>query len=414
MTSSKYITKLVILLFTLSFAPLASTKPYIAKAGRSPIPTYNESIDSPLPFRRLLPEEKDRPPVPTSPILWYEAPIQLCRTITIDGTVIRSRNIGGLTFLNFSEDWKNDFTVVVFQDAYADTPTGDPTYYNDKTVRITGRVSMYRGKTQIEIRDGSKIKVIAKRDTTKPSNYSLPAWLTAKGETPDTALPDDVIWWTNAPDYMGETITFQAKVLVTKDIGNLTFLNFSEQWKDKFHAIIFKSTYDQYDAMPDQLFLGKTVQITAKINKYRGRPQAVVNSAKDIKIIDADSDQKTDRKRRAEIEKQSNQNIANSQDIISWSDAGQFIGSKITAEGTIVRGKDIGSRTFLNFSNDWKGSFTLVIPKVAYDKLKEEYETDDLVDFFINKTIHVTGKVTEYRGTPQIQVKTATQIKIQD
>ena len=266
-------------------SPALHAKPHIVKAGRSPIPTTAETFTTPLPFRRLLPLESERPPLPAEPVIWYRAPIHLCRTITAYGQVTRVKRNGGISFLNFSDDWKNDFTVVVFSDAYKGIPTGSANYYRSKTIAVTGRVSLYKGKPQIEIRDANNIALIPDTATPKPDGFRLPAWLTAKGETPQDNLPDGVIWWTDATNHMHKTMTFRAKIMVTRDIGSLTFLNFSEQWQNRFHAVIFRDSYDLYPQPPEQHFLGKTVEITARISAYRGRPQAIIRSPDDIRIV---------------------------------------------------------------------------------------------------------------------------------
>ena len=161
-----------------------SHDPYIVNAGRSPIPQPGETFTQPLPaplLIRLSPIAPDRLPgrqrdsgpggveadVDTAPdaprpvVPWDEAGEYVGDTIIVEGEIVNATNIGNLTFLNFHEDWRDKFYVVVFQDAYPGVPGGEPeTYYLDKTIRVTGRVDLHKGRPQIKVYDADQIKVV--------------------------------------------------------------------------------------------------------------------------------------------------------------------------------------------------------------------------------------------------------------
>ncbi len=69
--------------------------------------------------------------------------------VTVVGTVASTyiAKSGKVRFLNFAEDYRTAFTVVIFTgDLSKFTATiGEPTeYYRNKKVKVTGKVSIYR------------------------------------------------------------------------------------------------------------------------------------------------------------------------------------------------------------------------------------------------------------------------------
>jgi hypothetical protein len=56
-----------------------------------------------------------------------------------------TRNTGKACFLNFSQNWKTDFTAVIFVSDFPKFPPNPESYYKGKRVRVTGRVQEYQG-----------------------------------------------------------------------------------------------------------------------------------------------------------------------------------------------------------------------------------------------------------------------------
>lgn len=98
-----------------------------------------------------------------------------------------------------------------------------------------------------------------------------------------------------------------------------------------------------------------------------------------------------------------------STDAVSWEDAGDYIGSTQTVEGTIVASYNSGKACFLNFHPDYSTYFTAVIFASDFDNFPENPE-----DFYLGKTIQVTGEIEEYQGAPEIILESSAQISILD
>ena len=94
---------------------------------------------------------------------------------------------------------------------------------------------------------------------------------------------------------------------------------------------------------------------------------------------------------------------------IPWINAAQHYGETCEVVGVVVAAKDIGSRCFLNFSDDYKTSFTVVINKESYDAFPKPPQR-----MYTEKWIAVTGEIIEYKNKPEIVATSPDQIRILD
>jgi len=97
------------------------------------------------------------------------------------------------------------------------------------------------------------------------------------------------------------------------------------------------------------------------------------------------------------------------EDVISYLDAGNYIGKTKTVEGTIVgtfkytKGKII----FLNFHDPYQGYFTAIIWSSYWDMFPFAPE-----DYYKGREVRVTGEIIEYKGSPEIVVRSPSQIEV--
>jgi len=83
------------------------------------------------------------------------------------------------------------------------------------------------------------------------------------------------------------------------------------------------------------------------------------------------------------------------EDHIHWSDAAAHMGKEVSVVGEIIRTKNIGKITFLNFDNDFRNTLTVVIHQEDYGRFAQPPETA-----FKSHKIHVRGTITEHEGAP--------------
>ncbi|MCL5036456.1 MAG: hypothetical protein M1269_04975 [Chloroflexi bacterium] len=85
--------------------------------------------------------------------------------VEVEGVIVDTHiaKSGKVRFLNFSQDWKNSFTVVIFTGDLDEfmKQVGEPTrYYLGKRVIVTGKIKVYQGRPEIIVKRPDKIKVL--------------------------------------------------------------------------------------------------------------------------------------------------------------------------------------------------------------------------------------------------------------
>jgi hypothetical protein len=95
-----------------------------------------------------------------------------------------------------------------------------------------------------------------------------------------------VISWEAAGQFYGREVIVEGKIVAAKNTGRACFLNFHRNWKRYFSAVIFARRFERFPAPPETLYLGRTVRVTGRVRDYQGKPEVVIDSPEQIKIID--------------------------------------------------------------------------------------------------------------------------------
>lgn len=100
--------------------------------------------------------------------------------------------------------------------------------------------------------------------------------------------------------------------------------------------------------------------------------------------------------------------VAYGQDkVISWEEAGNYLGQEVVVEGTIVRTFNSGRACFLNFHPDYQRYLSLVILAADFSKFPPQPE-----QYFLNKKVRARGRVLLYRGRLEIILNSPAQITV--
>jgi class 3 adenylate cyclase/serine/threonine protein kinase len=112
--------------------------------------------------------------------------------------------------------------------------------------------------------------------------------VTAKMPAPSTgsSTAPAIIPWTDAGSYIGQSVTVELKVGSTGNIGTLCFLNSPGQRHGNFVAVLTPPTFDKWPQPPEKWFADKTVRVHGVIEMYRGKPEIIVEHAKQIDIAE--------------------------------------------------------------------------------------------------------------------------------
>ncbi len=94
------------------------------------------------------------------------------------------------------------------------------------------------------------------------------------------------ISWSDAPQYYGQRCVVYGTVVLTKDIGSRTFLNFHEDYRKHFTVVINRELYDDFSEAPEQRYRGKHVRVAGEVIDFNGTPEIVLADGADIEIID--------------------------------------------------------------------------------------------------------------------------------
>ncbi|UCG35462.1 MAG: thermonuclease family protein [Candidatus Omnitrophota bacterium] len=81
---------------------------------------------------------------------------------TVRGKVLNTYDSGKVVFLNFGEDYKTDFTVIIFRNSLPHFKRKgiDPvTFYNAKTIEVSGRIREFNGP-EIIVNSPEEIEII--------------------------------------------------------------------------------------------------------------------------------------------------------------------------------------------------------------------------------------------------------------
>jgi hypothetical protein len=115
--------------------------------------------------------------------------------------------------------------------------------------------------------------------------YSAMAGKTAATDKPPSVQPGKTAQWEDAHLYYGRQVTFEGKIVQTKNTGKVCYLNFHPNYKKFLSLVIFASDLPKFPMNPEKFYLNKTVKVTGIVKEYQGRPEIILNSPSQITII---------------------------------------------------------------------------------------------------------------------------------
>jgi hypothetical protein len=162
-------------------------------APRSAIPEAGEEVTKPVAPTRLGPVETaaaapaagssaapaaSAAPAPEAPatadatrgaasktagtvVPWNEANQYMGKLITVEGTVVATRNTGSVCFLNFDKNWRDKFYVIVEPSVMNAWPKPPQEHFLNQKIRVTGKVSIYQDRPQMRITQADQITIVA-------------------------------------------------------------------------------------------------------------------------------------------------------------------------------------------------------------------------------------------------------------
>jgi micrococcal nuclease len=112
----------------------------------------------------------------TPVVSWDKARDAIGRQATVEGTVAQTRKSEKVCHLNFSANWRTDFSVTIFAGSFARWPGDIESLYRGKRVRVTGLVKEYQGRPEIVVSEPGQIEIVGdKPAVARPPALETPA-----------------------------------------------------------------------------------------------------------------------------------------------------------------------------------------------------------------------------------------------
>jgi hypothetical protein len=93
-----------------------------------------------------------------------------------------------------------------------------------------------------------------------------------------------VIDWRDADQYYGQYVIVEGTIVNTYNSGRVCFLNFDvDQY---FTAVIFACDFPNFPELPESSYLGKKAHIAGIIKNYKGKPEIIVKTPNQIRILE--------------------------------------------------------------------------------------------------------------------------------
>ena len=138
-------------------------------AKRSAFPEADETIDQPIPAKRLSDDdpfsvEVDPATIPEV-VPWTEAHKYVGYEITVEGKIVGTgqSSDGKVNFLNFHREWRGKFYMVLFDDLAKTLDKSVSDTFLNKTLRVKGMVEEHRGRPQIKILSMDQVQFVDKQ-----------------------------------------------------------------------------------------------------------------------------------------------------------------------------------------------------------------------------------------------------------
>jgi endonuclease/exonuclease/phosphatase family metal-dependent hydrolase len=99
---------------------------------------------------------------------------------------------------------------------------------------------------------------------------------------PDAGVP--VVDWKDAGQYVDKSVIVQGKIVATRNIGRICFLNFDTA--RSFVVIVREGSYPNFPEPPEQMYDQKIVRVRGLVSEYNGKPQIEATHPDQITLLD--------------------------------------------------------------------------------------------------------------------------------
>lgn len=210
------------------------------------------------PAVRALPEG-----TPPAQISWQQAPDHVGQYVAVEGALVGAYCNEKVCFLNFSRDFQNHLTLVIFKSAFERFPKNPAAVYGQKIVRATGVIRRSSlGRLELILGNPNQLVIL--------------------GEGP----PEPALYWEDVkPEHAGQMIVVEGVIREVHCTPKICFLNFHRNWTRYVAGMVFKNGLDKFPKPLEELYLGKKVRLKGIVRLYEGRPEIIVGGPSQIEVV---------------------------------------------------------------------------------------------------------------------------------
>jgi len=173
--------------------------------------------------------------------------------------------------LNMALITKYSILIIIVSVAFSCSKKDEPEFVDEKPVTRNSE------QQEKEKKD--------KPDTTSSNSY-LPG-IRNNNDTKNytrTYNPVAIISPLEAGDYLGKDVTVKGLVADIYKSEKVAYLNFVEKYPENpFTAVIFASRFSSFPDIDKYEF--KTVEVTGRVTSFKGKPQIILDSESQIKVV---------------------------------------------------------------------------------------------------------------------------------
>ncbi|MBI4425051.1 MAG: thermonuclease family protein [Elusimicrobia bacterium] len=201
-------------------------------------------------------------PAEPKPIRWEDAAEHVGEPVIVEGMIVASFANSKVCFLNFSQEYKANLTLVIFASAYDRFIPGPDVYYRDKVVQATGIVKRSeRGNLELVLNGPEQLRVLS--------------------EGPPTIL----YWEDVTAEHAGKVVTVEGPIEEVRVSEKVAFINFHRNWTRYVAGVIFGPAIARFPASLEGAYLRQQVRMTGIVRLYEGRPEIVLHGPSQLQVV---------------------------------------------------------------------------------------------------------------------------------
>ncbi len=111
--------------------------------------------------------------------------------------------------------------------------------------------------------------------------------LVGQSGEPSSGLP--IVEWRDATQHYGREVVVYGRIVATRNIGEMCFLNFDRQYRRHFTVVVRQADFTAFSQPPELAYDGKLVAVRGTVIRYRNKPEIFISSPRQITVLPDDT-----------------------------------------------------------------------------------------------------------------------------